>query len=103
MKRNTTFAALAAAAVTVGIAGATLAQQVEKPTATVTAPETASRGTLLSLNQIEALLEGQGIKVEELELKDRVVKAEGRDSSNREVEVIVDRRTGEILSSRIDD
>jgi hypothetical protein len=58
---------------------------------------------LLGLGEIESLLQKQGIRVYELEVRDRVVEAEGRDTSNRKVEVLVDRRTGEILSRRFDD
>jgi peptidase YpeB-like protein len=58
---------------------------------------------LLGLSEIESLLQKQGIRVHELEVRDRVVEAEGRDTSNRKVEVIVDRRSGEILSRRFDD
>jgi hypothetical protein len=57
----------------------------------------------LGLSQIESLLQKQGIRVQEMEVRDHVVEAEGRDASNREVELIVDRRTGEILSRRFDD
>ena len=48
-------------------------------------------------------MNAQGIRVTELEVRDRLVEVEGRDASNREVELVVDRRTGEILSRRFDD
>lgn|GEM_PF-2419147 len=82
------------------------ANQVEKPDAAQSPANNAtaaSNGTLLSLSQIESLLQAQGIRVHELEVRDRVVEAEGRDANNRKVEVIVDRRSGEILSNRRDD
>jgi len=51
----------------------------------------------------EALLQRQGIRVQELEVRDHVVEVEGHDATNRKVEVTVDRRSGEILSRRFDD
>ncbi|MCZ2108016.1 MAG: PepSY domain-containing protein [Dehalococcoidia bacterium] len=36
-------------------------------------------------------------------MKDNVVEVEGRDANNREVKLLVDRRSGEILSRRLDD
>jgi hypothetical protein len=58
---------------------------------------------MLGLGAIEAILQKEGIKVHELEVRDAVVEAEGRDASQRKVELVVDRRSGEILSRRFDD
>jgi hypothetical protein len=66
------------------------------------APAAAAKGAL-GLGEIEALLQKEGIKVHELEVRDSVVEAEGRDANQRKVELIVDRRSGEILSRRFDD
>jgi hypothetical protein len=63
----------------------------------------ASTKASMGLGEIESLLQRQGIRVQELEVRDSVVEAEGRDANNRKVEVIVDRRSGEILSRRFDD
>lgn len=79
---------------------ATPAPAAATPVPAVAAP---AGKPVLSLSEIEALLQRQGIRVDELEVRDRVVEVEGRDESNREVEVIVDRRSGEILSRRFDD
>jgi hypothetical protein len=57
----------------------------------------------LTLTEIEQILQKEGIRVTELEVKDRVVEAEGYDAQNREIEVLVDRRSGEVLSRNFDD
>jgi hypothetical protein len=38
-----------------------------------------------------------------MEVRDRVVEVEGLDGNNREIDLIVDRRSGEILSREFDD
>ncbi|HEY6642056.1 PepSY domain-containing protein [Povalibacter sp.] len=57
---------------------------------------------VLSIADIESRLVAQGIRIEEIELRDLVVEVEGRDANGREVELLVDRRTGEILSREMD-
>ena len=57
---------------------------------------------LLSLGDIETRLTAQGIKIREIELKDLVVEVEGRDANGRKVELLIDRRTGETLSQKLD-
>jgi hypothetical protein len=57
----------------------------------------------LSLTEIERRVTATGIRVTEIEVKDRIVEVEGRDSSNREVDLVVDRRSGEVLSRKLDD
>lgn len=84
-----------------GIGGGAIAQQppaAEKSTATASA----APGNLISLDEVESRLRNDGIRVEELKLRGHLVEAEGRDGSNREIEVIVDRRNGEIVSKRFD-
>jgi hypothetical protein len=73
------------------------------PAASTPAPSSAAGKASMGLSEIESLLQRQGIRVHELEVRDSVVEAEGRDANNRKVEVIVDRRSGEILSRRFDD
>jgi hypothetical protein len=97
MTRNRIIAALAFAAL-----GAVTAYAQVAPTA-APAPAAATGQPLLSLTEIEQLLKDQGVRVSELEVKDRVVEAEGHDADNREVELLIDRRSGEILSRRFDD
>ena len=62
----------------------------------------ASTPALLSLGDIESRLTAQGIKIREIELRDSVVEVEGRDAQGRKVELLVDRRNGEILSQKLD-
>jgi hypothetical protein len=69
----------------------------------VEAPAPANNQASLTLTEIEQILQREGIRVTELEVKDRVVEAEGYDAQNREVEVLVDRRSGEVLSRKFDD
>jgi hypothetical protein len=62
----------------------------------------ASSPALLSLGDIESRMTAQGITIREIELRDTVVEVEGRDAEGREVELLVDRRNGEILSRKLD-
>ena len=92
-------ALLAAVLATAGGLGLVHAQsQAQTPPASATAP-----GQLLSLGEIETRLSSQGIKIKEIEVRDKVLEIEGYDSQGREIELIVDRRTAEILSQRFDD
>jgi len=60
-------------------------------------------GELLSLGEIETRLATQGVKIKEIEVRDKVLEIEGYDAQGREIELVVDRRTAEILSRRFDD
>jgi uncharacterized membrane protein YkoI len=62
----------------------------------------AANNPVLSLGEIESRLTAEGIKIDEIDLRDSVVEVEGRDAEGREVELLVDRRTGEILSRKLD-
>jgi hypothetical protein len=65
--------------------------------------QTAAPATeVLSLGEIESRLTAQGITIHEIELRDRVVEVEGRDAQGRKVELLIDRRSGEILSNKPD-
>jgi hypothetical protein len=57
---------------------------------------------VLSLGEIESRLTAQGFTIREVEVKSRVVEIEGRDAQGQKVELLVDRRTGEILSQQPD-
>jgi hypothetical protein len=57
---------------------------------------------VLSLGDIETRLTAQGIQIREVEIKDLVVEVEGRDAQGRKIELLVDRRSGEILSQKLD-
>ena len=74
-------------------------QQQESNVASGTAPA----DKFLTLTEIERRVTATGVRVTEIEVKDRIVEVEGRDASNREVDLVVDRRSGEILSRKLDD
>lgn len=57
---------------------------------------------VLSVGDIESRLTAQGIKVKEIEVRDLLAEVEGYDAQGREVEVVIDRRSGEILSHKYD-
>ncbi len=57
----------------------------------------------LSAGEIESRLTAQGIKVKEIEIKDLIAEVDGYDAQGREIDLIMDRRTGEMLSHRFDD
>jgi hypothetical protein len=73
----------------------------QAPSDTATRPSATEK--FLSLSEIEQRVTATGIRVTEIEVKDRIVEVEGRDASNREVDLVVDRRSGEILSRKLDD
>jgi uncharacterized membrane protein YkoI len=75
-------------------------QQQPASTPAASAPATEK---FLSLTEIERKVTATGVRVTEIEVKDRVVEVEGRDAQNREVDLLVDRRSGEILSRKIED
>lgn len=101
MTKDTTInvlrAAVFAAAVTVaGGMNTALAQTPPaKPAATTPA-------NLLSLGEIESRLAAEGIKIKEIEVRDLLLEIEGYDAQGREIELVVDRRTGETLSHKFD-
>ncbi len=57
----------------------------------------------MSLDAVEKRAAALGVNADEIEVKGMAVKVEGRDSKNREVELLLDRRTGEVLDRRFDD
>ncbi|HEU4484303.1 MAG TPA: PepSY domain-containing protein [Povalibacter sp.] len=91
MKTSTTTRGLcvAAAILILGAANVGLAQ-------------TAPAASVLSLGDLESRMVAQGITIREIELRDLVAEVEGRDASGRKVELLVDRRSGEILSRKLD-
>ena len=80
-------------------AAAETTQPQSVPAAT-SAPAAAEK--FLSLGEIERRVTATGLRVTEMEVKDRIVEVEGRDASNREVELVMDRRSGEVLSRKLD-
>lgn len=57
----------------------------------------------LSVGDIESRLSAQGIKVKEIEVRDLIAEVEGYDPQGREVELVVDRRSGETLARKFED
>ena len=58
---------------------------------------------VLTLAELETRLTEQGISIREIELKEAVAEVEGHDTAGRKVELLIDRRSGEILSRKLDD
>lgn len=79
-----------------GVGGATVWAQ-NAPEKVVKVPADA-----LSAGEIESRLAAQGIKVKEIEIHDLIAEVEGYDAQGREIEVVIDRRTGEMLSHKYD-
>lgn len=93
--RNVLLAAVVAVA---GVGGAAVWAQ-NAPESTVTVPVPAN---VLSVGEIESRLTAQGIKVKEIEVRDLLAEVEGYDAQGREIEVVIDRRSGEMLSHKYD-
>jgi hypothetical protein len=82
-----------------GVAGASAwAQNAPEQAATVNVP-----ANVLSIGEIENRLTAQGVKVKEIEVRDLLAEVEGYDAQGREVELVIDRRSGETLSHKYDD
>jgi len=93
-------AGLLAAVLVVGGSGAAVWGQsasVEQST------KIAVPANVLSVGDIESRLTAQGIKVKEIEVRDLLAEVEGYDAQGREVELVLDRRSGELLSHKYDD
>lgn len=81
-----------------GVAGASAWAQTTPSTGVVNVP-----ANVLSIGEIESRLTAQGIKVKEIEVRDLLAEVEGYDAQGREVELVIDRRSGETLSHKYDD
>jgi hypothetical protein len=75
---------------------------VEAPSTPTPSPSAAAQ-KFLTLTEIESRLAAQGIHVREMEVRDKVLEVEGTSTQEGKVELLIDRRTGEILSRRKDD
>jgi|SRR5687768_3301944 hypothetical protein len=105
-QRLSSYAVLAASLGLAAMAGATFADQAAPAVEAQATPATSTpvdTSQFLSLSEIESRLTAQGIRVEEMEVKDKVIEVEGRSTQDGKVELIVDRRSGEILSRKKDD
>jgi hypothetical protein len=88
---------LASVVTLAGAAGASAwAQNAPEPVVKVPA-------NVLSVGEIESRLSAQGIKVKEIEVHDLLAEVEGYDAQGREVEMVLDRRSGELLSHKYED
>jgi hypothetical protein len=93
--RRVLIAAIVVAAGGIGAAAWAQTAPVEKTGVTVPA-------NVLSVGEIESRLTAQGIKVKEIEIRDLLAEVEGYDAQGREVELVIDRRSGETLSHKYD-
>lgn len=57
----------------------------------------------ISLADLERVVQNQGIQVKEMKVRDLLLKVEGYDAQGRKVELMLDRRNGEVLSRQFDD
>lgn len=60
----------------------------------------ASSAGLLSIAEIERRATAEGLVVTEIEVENRLAEVEGRDSQQRKVKLVIDRRTGEVLQRK---
>lgn len=88
---------LAAVLVVAGSGAAVWAQTAVEEPAKVNVP-----ANVLTVGEIEGRLSAQGIKVKEVEIRDLIAEVEGYDAQGREVELVIDRRTGETLAHKYD-
>lgn len=64
------------------------------------AARSASTAGLLSAGEIEKRAVAEGLDVSEIELEGRLAEVEGFDAQSRRVELVIDRRSGEILTRK---
>ncbi|MEX2050576.1 MAG: PepSY domain-containing protein [Steroidobacteraceae bacterium] len=83
------------------VAGAGVLAVAAQPSPVATGSPTGT--PMVSLTEIETRLAAEGVKIREMELREFVVEIEGHDAEGREIELVVDRRSGETLSRRFDD
>ena len=60
----------------------------------------ASTAGLLNMAEIERRATAEGIVVTEIEIENRLAEVEGRDAQQRKVELVIDRKTGEVLQRK---
>jgi hypothetical protein len=84
--------ALVLAAATVGLASV--------PGQAIAQAARVSAAGLLNMAEIERRAISEGIVVTEIELENRLAEVEGRDAQQRKVELVIDRKTGEVLQRK---
>jgi hypothetical protein len=87
------------AAIVVAALGASASLALAQTPAAPAAPA----ANQLTLAEIESRVVSEGLTLKEIDLRDRLVEVEAYDANGREVDLVIDRRTGEILSRRFDD
>ena len=107
MKSNDKMKATRGVLIAVGVASAlgifaVMANAQQSPATPAAVQQTEAAG-FLSLTEISNRVTAEGLKVTELEVHDKIVEVEAVDSSNRELDLVLDRRTGEVLSREFDD
>jgi peptide deformylase len=93
----------AAGVFVVGAAIAALAATAWAETAPVWNAKVEVPAGALSVSDIEGRLSTQGLKVKEVEIRDLIAEVEAYDAQGREVELVIDRRSGEMLTHKYDD
>ncbi|TWT21446.1 PepSY domain-containing protein [Luteimonas marina] len=62
----------------------------------------ATNNAYMSAGDVERRAIAEGVSViTEIELEDRLAEVEGRDAQQRKVELVIDRRTGEVLQRKV--
>jgi hypothetical protein len=84
--------ALVLAAATIGL--------VSAPDQAVAQAARASAPGLLNMAEVEQRAASEGIVVTEIEMENRLAEVEGRDAQQRKVELVIDRKTGEVLQRK---
>lgn len=93
MNRTTlTLLSLPLALLIAATSGSVLAQPI---------PSGISTTGVLGLDELERRVTADGISIREIEVRDLLLKVEGFDSQNRKVKLVLDRRSGEVLSREI--
>jgi hypothetical protein len=91
-------AVLAAMVALAGLGGAAVWTQAVAAERVVKVPD-----NVLNAGEIESRLTSQGYRVKEIKIRDLIAKVEAYDSQGREVELVIDRRSGEVLAHEFDD
>ncbi|MCP5339638.1 MAG: PepSY domain-containing protein [Sinobacteraceae bacterium] len=85
-------------------AGSACKQHVHRADAGANAQRRSPANTppkFLGLTEIENRIAARRIRIKEIDIRDKALEIEGYDSQNRKLELIVDRRSGEVLSRKL--
>ncbi len=82
--------------------GAALATASVAAFAQQTARSSASNSGYMGAGDVERRAIAEGVAViTEIELEDRLAEVEGRDAQQRKIELVIDRRTGEVMQRKV--